>query len=137
MSDDWLERQLARELAPVAAPDTLGIRLGFSPPKRWEFPRVALAVAAAVVMIIGGGYAASRTAALDLRQGTAWQLHGTATARVHFLRQTAAPPAAPQAGGDVPPGRPKAYAGPAPSLSAAIARRPHSYGSTPSRPLSC
>jgi len=66
---DWPEEELARELAraltPVAAPRILRIRLGFAPAKRWEFPRVALAVAAAVVMIIGGGYAASRTATLD------------------------------------------------------------------------
>jgi hypothetical protein len=69
---DWPEEELARELAlalaPVAAPRMLRIRLGFAPVKRWEFPRAALAVAAAVVMIIGGGYAASRTAALDLRR---------------------------------------------------------------------
>jgi hypothetical protein len=76
---DWLERKLARELAPVAAPDILRIRLGFAPAKRWEFPRVALAVAAAVVMIIAGGYAASRTAALDLRQLAARELRGTET----------------------------------------------------------
>jgi hypothetical protein len=68
---DWLERELSRALAPVAAPDALRIRLGFAPAKRWVFPRVALAVAAAVVMIIGGGYAASRTAALDLRREAA------------------------------------------------------------------
>src|ERR1035437_6988230 len=63
---DWPERELAQqlarelapELAPVAAPRILGIRLGFAPAKPWEFPRTALAVAAAVVMIIGGGYAA-------------------------------------------------------------------------------
>src|SRR5450756_2973999 len=72
---DWPEEELARELAlaliPVAAPRMLRIRLGFAPAKRWEFPRMALAVAAAVVMIIGGGYAASRTAALDLRRQAA------------------------------------------------------------------
>jgi hypothetical protein len=65
---DWLERELARELAPVSAPDLLRIRLGFAPAKRWEFPRLALALAAAVVLVIAGGYAASRTAALDLRR---------------------------------------------------------------------
>ena len=64
---DWLERELARGLAPVAAPETLGTRLGFVPAKRWEVPRLALAVAAAVVLVIGGSYAASRTEALDLR----------------------------------------------------------------------
>ena len=65
---DWLERELARGLAPVAAPEALRIRLGLAPAKRREFPRVALAVAAAVVLIIGAGYAAGRTAALDLRR---------------------------------------------------------------------
>src|ERR1035438_8999056 len=64
---DWLERELGRELAPVAAPEALGTRLGFAPAKRWEVPRLALAVAAAVVLVIGGSYAASRTEALDLR----------------------------------------------------------------------
>ena len=63
---DWLERELARELAPVGAPEALGIRLGFAPAKRWEVTRLALAVAA-VVLVIGGSYAASRTEALDLR----------------------------------------------------------------------
>jgi hypothetical protein len=63
---DWLERELARELAPVGAPEALGIRLGFAPAKRWEATRLALAVAA-VVLVIGGSYAASRTEALDLR----------------------------------------------------------------------
>jgi len=65
---DWLERELARGLAPVAAPEALGVRLGFERARRREFPRVALAIAAAVVMIIGAGYAAGRTAALDLRR---------------------------------------------------------------------
>src|SRR4051794_32146586 len=64
---DWLERELARGLAPVAAPESLGVRLGFERARRREFPRVALAIAAAVVMIIGAGYAAGRTSALDLR----------------------------------------------------------------------
>lgn len=100
---DWLERHLARELAPVAAPDTLGIRLGLLPAKRWELPRLALAVAAAVVVIMGGGFAASRTAALDLRQGTAWQLHGTATAEFTSSgREAAAARPRREAGGDVP-----------------------------------
>ena len=76
---DWLERELARGLAPVAAPEILKIRLGFAPARRWEFPRVALAVAAAVVMIIGGGYAASRTAALDSRELAARELCGAET----------------------------------------------------------
>jgi hypothetical protein len=64
---DWLERELARGLAPVVAPEALGTRLGLAPAKRWEVPRLALTVAAAVVLVIGGSYAASRTEALDLR----------------------------------------------------------------------
>ena len=64
---DWLERELARDLAPVAAPPMLAIRLGLARAKRWEFPHMAFAVAAAVVLVIGAGYAASRTEALDLR----------------------------------------------------------------------
>ena len=65
---DWLERELSRALAPVTAPEALRIRLGLAPARRWEFPRMALAVAAAVVVIMAGGYAAGRTAtALDLR----------------------------------------------------------------------
>ena len=67
---DWLERELARGLAPVATPDALGARLGLAPAKRWELPRLALAVAAAVVIVIGGSYAASRTEALDLRRAS-------------------------------------------------------------------
>ena len=65
---DWLERELARGLAPVAAPEALRIRLGLARARRRAFPRVALAVAAAVVVIIGGSVAAGRTAALDLRR---------------------------------------------------------------------
>ena len=65
---DWLERELARELAPAAAPEALGTRLGFAPARRSEVPRLALAVAAAVMLVIGGSYAASRTEALDLRR---------------------------------------------------------------------
>ena len=71
---DWLERELARGLAPVAAPEALGVRLGLAPANPWVFPRVALAVAASVVLIIGAGYAASRTASLDLRQIEAREL---------------------------------------------------------------
>ena len=71
---DWLERELARGLAPVAAPDALRVRLGLAQAKPWVFPRVALAVAASVVLIIGAGYAASRTASLDLRQIEAREL---------------------------------------------------------------
>ena len=65
---DWLERELGRELAPVAAPEALGTRLGLATAKRWEVPRLALAVTAAVVLVIGRSYAASRTEALDLRR---------------------------------------------------------------------
>jgi hypothetical protein len=74
---DWLERELARGLAPVAAPEALRVRLGLAPAKPWVFPRVALAVAAAVMLIIGAGYAASRTASLDLRQIEARELRIT------------------------------------------------------------
>ncbi len=63
---DWLERELVRGLAPVAAPHTLRVRLGFAPARRWELPRLMLAVAAAVLLVIGGGYAANRTATYDL-----------------------------------------------------------------------
>lgn len=87
---DWLERELARGLAPVAAPDTLRIRLGFAPARRWEFPRVALAVAAAVVTIIAGGYAASRTPALDLRHLAAHELRGAQTVEFTSLDPVAA-----------------------------------------------
>jgi hypothetical protein len=65
---DWLERELSRTLAPVSAPDALRIRLGLAPANHREFPRMMLAVATAVLVIIGGGYAASQTAALDLRR---------------------------------------------------------------------
>jgi hypothetical protein len=66
---EWLERELARGLAPVAAPESLGIRLGFARTRagRWVLPRVAIALAAAVMVLIGGGYAASRTPAPELR----------------------------------------------------------------------
>jgi hypothetical protein len=64
---DWLERELARGLAPVAAPEALRIRLGLAPARRRKLPRVALSVAAAVTLIIGASVAAGRTAALDLR----------------------------------------------------------------------
>jgi hypothetical protein len=64
---DWLERELARELAPAAAPEALAARLGFAPVKRWAFPGLGLAVAAVVAMVIAGSYAASRTEWLDLR----------------------------------------------------------------------
>ena len=82
---DWLERELARGLAPVAAPEALRIRLGLAPAKRWVFPRVALAVAAAVVLIIGAGYAAGRTAALDLRQTEARELRFTPSGELESL----------------------------------------------------
>ncbi len=101
---DWLERQLAGELTRVAAPNALGIRLGFAPAKRWECPRRALAVAAAVVVIIAGGYAASRTAALDLGQGAARHLRGTETGEFASANAVAvATWLRGEAGGDVPP----------------------------------
>lgn len=71
---DWLERELTRGLPPLTAPDALKIRLGLAPAPRRELPRGVLAVAAAVVMIIGGGYAAGRSSALDLRQNSARSL---------------------------------------------------------------
>jgi hypothetical protein len=66
---EWLERELRRGLAPVRAPEALGIRLGFAAGKRWALPRVALGVAAAVVMAIGGGYQGGRTV-LEARRGS-------------------------------------------------------------------
>ena len=65
---DWLERELARGLGKVPAPDALGERLGFTRPAPREFRGAILAVAAAVCMIVAGGYAASRSSALDLPQ---------------------------------------------------------------------
>src|ERR1039457_4397195 len=100
---DWLERELARELAPVAAPGILGVRLGFAPATRREFPRVVLAVAAAVVLVMGGGYAAGRIAALDLRPLGARGLRATQAvefastrpvAIAAWLRRATQPPAA-------------------------------------------
>jgi hypothetical protein len=58
---DWLEGQLAQHLKPVAAPEELGMRLGFVRPRRHQFPRMLVAVAAAVVMM-AGGLAANREA---------------------------------------------------------------------------
>jgi hypothetical protein len=63
---DWLERELVRGLGKVQAPDALGERLGFTRPVRREFRGAVLAVAAAVCTIVAGGYAASRSHALDL-----------------------------------------------------------------------
>jgi hypothetical protein len=65
---DWLEGELSRHMRPVTAPGELRVRLGLAPAKRREFPRMVLAVAAAVVMMMAGSVAASRTAVLDLRQ---------------------------------------------------------------------
>ena len=86
---EWLERELARGLAPVAAPGMLGVRLGLGTAKRREFPGAVLAVAAAVVLVIGGGYAASRTAAFDVRQLTAKELRGTRTVESGSTRPVA------------------------------------------------
>jgi hypothetical protein len=63
---DWLERELTRGLGRVNAPDALGERLGFTRPAPREFRGAVLAVAAGVCMIVAGGYAASRSHALDL-----------------------------------------------------------------------
>ena len=64
----WLENELARELAPVPAPDALGARLGLARNQRREWPRMFLAVAAAAVILIAGGYAAGRSNPRDLHQ---------------------------------------------------------------------
>lgn len=61
---DWLEGQLAQHLKPVSAPEELGVRLGFARAKTRQFPRMMVAVAAAVVMM-AGGLAANREAPND------------------------------------------------------------------------
>ena len=73
---EWLDRELARELAPVRAPEALGRRLGLRPSPRREWPRMMLAVAAAVVVLIAGGYAAGRTNPRDLHQAAATRASG-------------------------------------------------------------
>ncbi len=64
----WLERELTRELAPVRAPEALGKRLGIYPSPRREWPRMMLAVAAGLVVLMAGGYAAGRSNSRDLHQ---------------------------------------------------------------------
>ena len=83
---DWLERELTRGLAPVAAPEALRIRLGLAPARRRVFPRVALTVAAAVVFIIGASVAAGRTAALDLRSAAGVDVVRESAADVRLVR---------------------------------------------------
>ena len=83
---DWLERELTRGLAPVAAPEALRIRLGLAPVRRRVFPRVALTVAAAVVFIIGASVAAGRTAALDLRSAAGVDVVRESAADVRLVR---------------------------------------------------
>ena len=83
---DWLERELARGLAPVAAPEALRIRLGLAPARRRAFPRVALTVAAAVALIIGGSVAAGRTSALDLRSAAGVDVVRESAADVRLVR---------------------------------------------------
>jgi len=83
---DWLERELARGLAPVAAPEALRIRLGLAPARRRAFPRVALTVAATVALIIGGSVAAGRTAALDLRSAAGVDVVREAAEDVRLVR---------------------------------------------------
>jgi hypothetical protein len=61
---DWLEGQLAQHLRPVAAPEELGVRLGFARRGTRQFPRMMVAVAAAIVMM-AGGLAANREAPMD------------------------------------------------------------------------
>ncbi|MEO8369216.1 MAG: hypothetical protein ABI806_08455 [Candidatus Solibacter sp.] len=68
---DWLERELARGLGGVKAPDALGERLGFTRTAQREFRGAVLAVAAGVCLIVAGGYAASRSHALDLYRAPA------------------------------------------------------------------
>ena len=63
---DWLEGELARGLARVDAPGALGERLGFTRPAPREMRGAMLAVAAALCLIVAGGYAASRSRTLDL-----------------------------------------------------------------------
>ena len=58
---DWLTEQLSQHLAPVRAPEELAVRLGFARAKRHQAPRMAVAIAAAVVMM-AGGLAANREA---------------------------------------------------------------------------
>jgi len=66
---DWLERELARGLTRVPAPEALGERLGLVRPSRSEFRGAVLAVAAAILAIVGGGYAGQSTK-LDLYRFT-------------------------------------------------------------------
>jgi|KBSMisStaDraftv2_1062788.scaffolds.fasta_scaffold80823_4 hypothetical protein len=72
---DWLERELARQLAPVAAPDALSVRLGFAAARRREISRAALAVAAAIVLVVSAGYATSRSSAFDLYRNASRARH--------------------------------------------------------------
>ena len=83
---DWLERELVRGLAPVAAPEALRIRLGLARARGRTFPRVAFTVAAAVVLIIGGSVAAGRTAALDLRSTAGVDVAPESAADVRLVR---------------------------------------------------
>ena len=71
---DWLERELARGLTRVNAPEALGERLGLVRPTRSEFRGALVAVAAAVMVIVGGGYAAGQSTNLDLYRFTARDL---------------------------------------------------------------
>jgi hypothetical protein len=63
---DWLERELARGLTRVNAPEALGERLGLVRPMRSEYRGALAAVAAAVMIIVGGGYAAGQSTSLNL-----------------------------------------------------------------------
>jgi len=67
---DWLERELARGLTRVTAPDALGERLGLVRPSRSELRGAVLAIAAAIIAIVGGGYAAGQSSKLDLYRFT-------------------------------------------------------------------
>jgi hypothetical protein len=94
---DWLEEHLSQHLKPVKAPEQLGVRLGFERAKRHQVPRMAVAIAAAVVMM-AGGLAANREA----RNGEAVQFAAAdLSARLGHAASTGAekaPPMATEAG---------------------------------------
>ena len=84
---DWLERELARGLTRVDAPRALGEHLGFSRPAPREFRGAVFAVAAAVCLIVAGGYAASRTRALDLYASTGREVSVNQPVQLASFRQ--------------------------------------------------
>jgi len=84
---DWLERELASGLGRVDAPGALGERLGFSRPAPREFRGAVFAIAAAVCLIVAGGYAASRTRALDLYRAPGREIAVNQTLQLASFRQ--------------------------------------------------